>query len=200
MTSHSVEQSFGSGPSATVWRTRILWVLLTVAVLVLAYVLLAAFVPRWWAQRVADVSGHGSFSRGIWSGLILGFVCTLVPLLLVLSAVLVWRRRGGRYLAGVASVLAVATALPNLMTLSITLGTSDAAHAGERVLDVDAPGFRGAALAAAIAAGVVFLLILTLMARGRFRQHRAQRRERTAQGTRAESGTPASETRRPDDT
>ncbi|WP_052172670.1 hypothetical protein [Nocardia sp. BMG111209] len=186
MTSHSVEQPIGISP---VWRHRILGALALVVALVLVYFLLTAFIPRWWAQRVASMSGHGSFSRGIWSGLALGFVCTLVPLLLLLFAATVWGKRAGRFLAGAAAVVAIVTALPNLMTLSIVLGTTNAAHAGERVLDVDAPGFRGAALTAAIVAAVAFALIVFVVLRGRFRTRRAGRRRPAAQ--RAQSvGTP----------
>jgi hypothetical protein len=43
-------------------------------------------------------------------------------------------------------VAAVLLAIPNLMTLSVAVGTSRAAHAGDRVMDVQAPGFRYATL------------------------------------------------------
>ncbi|RDI49725.1 permease [Nocardia mexicana] len=173
MTSRSVEQTSGSKPATTTWRNRIIAGVAVVAVLVAAYFILAAFIPRWWAQRIANMSGHGSFAKGIWSGLALGFVCTLVPLLLLLFAVTVWKRRGGRFLAGVAAVLAVAAALPNLMTLTIVLGGNNAAHAGERILDVDAPGFRGASLTAAIVAAAIFLLLVFVVVRRRYRKRRA---------------------------
>ncbi len=176
MTTRSVEQSPGSGSSFATWRNRIVGLLLVIVALVIAYFLLAAFIPRWWAQRIAEMSGHGSFAKGIWSGLALGFLCSLVPLLLLLFAALIWRRRGGRFVAGAAAVLAVAAAVPNLMTLSIVAGGSSAAHAGERVLDVDAPGFRGASLIGAIVAAVLFLLVVFGTARRRFRKHRAANR------------------------
>ncbi|MCX4095102.1 permease [Nocardia sp. alder85J] len=189
MTSHSVEQPVGVRPGANVWRHRILGALAFVVVLVLAYVLVAAFIPRWWAQRIAGMSGHGSFSRGIWSGLLLGVLCTAIPLLLLLFAATVWGKRGGRFLAGAAAVGAIVIALPNLMTLSIVLGGSSAAHAGERVLDVDAPGFRGATLSGAIVATLLFLLTAFLVLRGRFRLHQAAKRQLATQ--RAQSvGTP----------
>ncbi|WP_228824103.1 permease [Nocardia blacklockiae] len=173
MTSRSVEQPAGTKPDATTWRNRIFAALAIAVVLVVAYFILAAFIPRWWAQRIASMSGHGSFAQGIWSGLALGFLCTFIPLLLLLFATLMWRRRGGRFLAGAALVLAVAAALPNLMTLTIVLGGSSAAHAGERVLDVDAPGFRGATLIAAIVAAALFLLLVFTVVRKRFRKRRA---------------------------
>lgn len=137
------------------WFTRIAWAAVAVGALAATYLLLAAFIPRWWAQRIADLSGHGSFARGMSAGLALGALCTGIPLLLLLWAVLIWRRRGGRFLAGAASLLALIVALPNLMTLTIVLGTTGAAHAADRVLDVTAPGFRGATAVGAIGAAVV---------------------------------------------
>ncbi|MFF2028266.1 hypothetical protein ACFVW2_41680, partial [Streptomyces sp. NPDC058171] len=44
-----------------------------------------------------------------------------------------------------------------VLTLSVVLGGNSAAHAGERIMDVDAPGFRGASLAGAIIGVVLFL-------------------------------------------
>ncbi|MBF6330054.1 permease [Nocardia transvalensis] len=173
MTSRNAEQSSDTRSSLVTWRNRIIALLLVIAALVAAYFLVAAFVPRWWAQRIAEMSGHGSFAKGIWSGLALGFLCTLVPLLLLLFAALMWRKRAGRFFAGAAAVLAVAAALPNLMTLSIVAGGNNAAHAGERILDVDAPGFRGATLIAAIVAAALFVLMVFGVVRRRFRKHRA---------------------------
>ncbi len=54
--------------------------------------------------------------------------------------------------------VAVLLALPNLLTLGIVVGSGKGSHAGQRTLDVDAPGFRGAVLAGVIAAVVVFVL------------------------------------------
>lgn len=176
MTSQPVEQSH----STNKWRNRIIGVLAVAVALVVAYFILASFIPRWWAQRIAAMSGHGSFAKGIWSGLGLGFVCTVVPLFLLMAVVGVWRRRGGRFLAGAAAVLALAVSLPNLMTLTIVWGGSNAAHAGERVLDVDAPGFRGASLIGAIVAAALFGLALFLRIRGRLRTRRAAKHRRGA--------------------
>jgi hypothetical protein len=95
-----------------------------------------------------------------------------VPLLLVLPAILFRRKRGGRVIAGIAAVLALLSALPNLMTLSVVLGGNSAAHAGERIMDVEAPGFRGASLVGAIIAALVFVgvVVLTIQYRRRGRQ------------------------------
>ena len=99
----------------------------------------AAFVPRWWAHRVGDQANE-SFSGGISLGLFYGFVFTLLPLLLI-----VWGIRKRRSAKAWLFILAGALllALPNLFTLGITVGRGNAAHAGDRTLDVDAPGFRG---------------------------------------------------------
>lgn len=66
--------------------------------------------------------------------------------------------------------MAVVLASPNLFTLGIVLGRGDAAHAGDRTLDVEAPGFRGGTLAGAILAalallGVKYLLVSRQRAR-----------------------------------
>ncbi|WP_159845835.1 permease [Nocardia sp. CY41] len=156
-------------PAAAVWRTRIIGGAVILAVLVVCYVILSAFIPRWWAQRVGSMV-HGSFAKGIGWGLFFGGFCTLVTLFLLLFAVLVWRRKAGRFLAGAAAVVAILFAIPNLMTLTIVLGNSSAAHAGERILDVDAPAFRGAALTGAVIATLLFLIAVALLLLRRWRR------------------------------
>ncbi|WP_228000806.1 permease [Nocardia australiensis] len=158
----------------TTWRTRIIGGAAVLAVLVIVYFILAAFIPRWWAQRVASMV-HGSFGKGIGWGLFYGGLLTVIPLFLLLLAALTWRRKAGKVIAGAAGALAVLIAIPNLMTLSIVLGDNSAAHAGQRILDVDAPAFRGAALVGAITAAIVFLFALALVARrGWRRKHPAK--------------------------
>ncbi|KAF0845039.1 permease [Nocardia caishijiensis] len=171
MTTGEVRSS-GQKSTATVWRNRAIITLATAVVLVIAYFILASFIPRWWAQRLANLV-HGSFTQGIWWGLVYGLVFTLVPLLLLLLAVRMWKRKGGKFIAGVAVVIALLGALPNLMTLTIVLGGNNAAHAGERILDVDAPAFRGACLVGAIVAAVVFALVLGLMGKRGLNRRRA---------------------------
>ena len=68
-------------------------------------------------------------------------------------------------------------ASPNLLTLGIVIGSGKAAHAGERTLDVDAPGFRGARLAGAIVAvltlvAVEYLLVSRRWSRRKLREAR----------------------------
>ncbi|WP_235949089.1 permease [Nocardia terrae] len=172
------------------WRNRIIAVVVAAVVLWLTYLILASFLPRWWAQRIGEMVS-GSFAKGIWYGLIMGLACTAVPLFLLLLAGLRWRKRGGRFIAGAAAVLALVVAVPNLLTLTIVWGNSNAAHAGERVLDVDAPGFRGAALAGAIVAAALFLLVAFLLVRRHFRRQRAERQRTEPEKARVSPETPS---------
>jgi len=166
------------GRSADGWKSsgkRMLHqaiVLLAVAVVVvlLGY-LLAAFVPRWWAQWVGR-RVDGSLTAGTVWGLFLGIVFTFLPLLIAWQAI----ARGwikGLWKAVVVAV-AVVLALPNLMTLSIVLGTSSGAHAGERTLDVDGPGFRAASLWGAIIGALVFMGLVWLAGTNRTRGRRVR--------------------------
>lgn len=173
MTSTEVQPD-GQKSTLAIWRTRIIGALAFIAVLFVSYFILAAFIPRWWAQRLGELIS-GSFAKGIGWGLVIGGLCTAIPLFLLLFASRVWRRRGGKVMAGAAGVLAVIAAIPNLMTLGIVLGDGNAARAGRTILDVDGPAFRGATLAGAIAAGVLFLLaVLVLVRRWWRRRHPAK--------------------------
>lgn len=161
-------------PSApqTDWKRRFLtWGGITVAVL-LGLLIGAAFIPRWWAHRVGDQANE-SFTGGIMLGLFYGFIFTVLPLLLIVWGIR--RRRSGRMwlwiLAGAALL-----ALPNLFTLGIVVGPGSGAHAGDRTLDVEAPGFRGATLAGVLLAVgsiafVWYLLSSRRRARSRLRSH-----------------------------
>jgi hypothetical protein len=119
----------------------------------------AAFIPRWWAHRIGD-QVQGSIPAGITLGLVYGFLFTVLPLLVLLWAAR--RRRTWRTYVVLAAAAAV-LALPNLFTLGIVLGSGNAAHAGERTLDVEAPGFRGGSLAGAIVAVLLLLGIAYLL-------------------------------------
>lgn len=150
------------------------WVkrLVTLLVLVVGAYLLAlvagAFFPRWWAQRVAD-QVNGDLTSGVLWGLFYGFVFTVVPLLVVVQL----RRRFFNWTwRGILLVVAVLLAAPNWFTLSIVVGAGRAAHAGERILDVDAPGFRIAtAIGAVGAVAIVVILTFTgVLAKRRRRQ------------------------------
>ena len=70
-----------------------------------------------------------------------------------------------------AGIGAVLLAAPNLMTLSIVIGSGSGAHAGQRILDVDAPGFRGGTL-------VGVLLAIAVMAFWAVTMHMRRRTKR----------------------
>jgi glucan phosphoethanolaminetransferase (alkaline phosphatase superfamily) len=140
------------------WKRRLLVVAAIVVAVVVGVLIASATVPRWWAHQVGD-QVDGSITQGILVGLFYGFLFTLLPLA-ILATVLLWRRRM-RWLAA-AFILALLAATPNLMTLGIVLGSGNAAHAGERTLDVEAPAFRWASFAGAVAAVAVVIYITYL--------------------------------------
>jgi hypothetical protein len=142
------------------WSRRLFVSAAVVVAVLLGGLIASATIPRWWAQRIGE-QVDGSIVTGTLVGLFYGFVFTAFPLLVLASAAR-WRRtpRAIAVAVGVALVLAI----PNLMTLGIVLGTGNAAHAGERILDVEAPAFRGASLAGALialgmAGFVAFLMV-----------------------------------------
>lgn len=154
-------------------------VLVAIVALVLLILFARAFLPRWWAQRV----GHrvnGRFSGGILWGLFYGVVFTFVPLIVTRQAL---RKRFRMPYKIAIVVLGVLLAIPNLLTLSVVLGSGSAAHAGQRIMDVDAPAFRGASLVGAIggAALAAFTIYALISRRRRGRELkvlRARDRER----------------------
>ena len=148
------------------WNRRILWGAVGLALVIVLYLFSAAFLPRWWAQRVGDQVGQ-SFAGGVWWGLFYGVVFTLLPLVVARQAL----RRRWRWQTRIGIVIgALVLASPNLMTLGIVWGNGNAAHAGERILDVEAPAFRGAtlfgAIGGALAAGTVQYLVISRRHRG----------------------------------
>lgn len=134
------------------WRR---WLIIGGIVLV-AVVALAALIPRTWAQLVGTVVG-GNIALGSTLGIVAGFAFTALPLLLAWWA---WRARGTKGWAITLVVLAGILALPNLMTLWIAVGAGGSAHAGQRILDVDGPGFRGGTLIGAAAAGALAIVLI----------------------------------------
>lgn len=136
--------------------------------IVIAWLIAAAALPRWWSHRVGD-QVDGSLSAGIGIGLFYGFVFTFLPLMILTLAI---RRRRSWKARGWIALAAIVLALPNLLTLGIVIGNSSAAHAGERTLDVDAPNFRassliGAVVGALAVVGVRYLMISRARAKGR---------------------------------
>ncbi|MDO5503086.1 MAG: hypothetical protein Q4G67_07925 [Actinomycetia bacterium] len=119
----------------------------------------SAVVPRWWAQRVGSmVDGRLTFGGAL--GVIIGGVFTAAPLIFLGLAVR-HLRSIGRALSAV--LFGLVLALPNIVTLAIVLGASNAAHAGQRILDVDAPGFKAGSLIGAIIGALFGLWIIYLM-------------------------------------
>jgi len=146
---------------------------IAVGVLVLGYVG-AAFIPRWWAHRVGDQANE-SMAGSIMLGLFYGFIFTVLPLLLIVWGIR--KRRSARaWLFVVCGALLLA--LPNLFTLGIVFGRGNAAHAGDRTLDVEAPGFRGASLAGALLAVAAIGFIWYLLSSRRRARAELQVREK----------------------
>jgi MFS family permease len=157
---------------------RPLTVIVVVAVAVVVLLAGSAFLPRWWSHRIAD-QANGSFTNGIGLGLFYGFTFTvlaLVVLWLGLRKITSWKGR----LILLAVALLIAS--PNLLTLGIVIGPGGAAHAGQRTLDVDAPGFRASSLIGAIVAIlVVFVVGLLLRSRRRAKEDAAALRRELAE-------------------
>ncbi|HEX4746009.1 MAG TPA: hypothetical protein VFU99_03915 [Gaiellaceae bacterium] len=169
----------------TEWGRRLLVGGLLAAGLVVAILVASAAVPRWWAQRVGG-RVDGSITQGIVVGVFYGFLFTLLALL-VFVFVLRRARTVTAVVVGLAAVLILAS--PNLMTLGIVLGMGSGAHAGDRILDVEAPAFRGATLAGAIAAALLVSYLWYLLAsRDRAREERDR-----AEGRLEEARQPADE-------
>ncbi|WP_125776207.1 hypothetical protein [Antribacter gilvus] len=147
---------------------RALWVLVLVVLAWLLVLLLAAFLPRWWAQVIGNAV-DGSFSAGAWWGLMIGAVFTGLPVAAAAQAVLPGR---GPRIRATWLVVALVLAIPNLLTLAVVLGTNEAAHAGERILDVDAPAFRGGTAWGAVLGAVLAIAVVVLGALYRRRGRR----------------------------
>ncbi len=149
------------------WKRWLAYTAILVGVVIVGGWIGAAFIPRWWSHRIAD-QVNGSIPAGITFGLVYGFLFTILPLLVMVWAV---RRRRSWKAWLVFFAAAVFLALPNLFTLGIVLGRGNAAHAGDRTLDVEAPGFRGGTLAGAILAALCVLAVGWLV-RSRRNAHR----------------------------
>lgn len=153
------------------WGRNLAVALVVGVLLVLVALLGASFLPRWWAHRIGAQVG-GSISAGIALGLFYGFVFVALPLLVLRIAFR--RRRPWRWwLAAVLAALLLAS--PNLLTLGIVLGRGNAAHAGDRTLDVEAPAFRTSVLVGAIVAVAAALGVEYLLASRRRAHHETRR-------------------------
>lgn len=162
------------------WVRRIVLLIVLIGVAYLVYLMSAAFFPRWWAQRVAD-QVDGSVTRGTTWGLFYGVVFSAVPLLLLAQV-----RRGFFSWAwrGIVALVAIALAAPNWLTLSVVAGNSNAAHAGERIMDVDAPGFRAATLIGVLIGAVLVIAFTAATMRLKSRRNEVKRLKEERDGLR----------------
>jgi MFS family permease len=147
-------------PRPSPWRRNLILLAVALVVIVLAYLIGGAVLPRWWAHRIGD-QVDGSMLAGIGLGLFYGVVFTFLPLLVLWLAVR--RKRSWRFRAWIA-VAALALAIPNLLTLGIVVGNGSAAHAGERTLDVEGPDFRASTLVGAVIAVLAFVALRYVLA------------------------------------
>lgn len=153
------------------WVKRIVLVILLVAVAYIGFRVSAAFFPRWWAHRVGD-QVNDSLTRGTLWGLFYGSVFTFVPLMVLLQI----RRRFFNWTWRIlVAALALALAAPNWLTLAVVAGDSKAAHAGERIFDVEAPGFRAGTLIGVIAGALLALLITATTMQMKHRKSQVKR-------------------------
>lgn len=159
--SDNVEPS-ATGPSAydpsrvgtQKWVRRAVVGLLVIVAAVIIYKIAASFLPRWWAQRVGNQTGGGMGKGTMW-GFFYGFVFTFIPVLLIFQArrkLFSWKAKIGII------VVALVLAAPNWLTLGVVVGTNKAAHAGERIMDVEAPGFRAATLIGVVVGGLLAIV------------------------------------------
>lgn len=136
----------GDGDDGTNLKRRLILGAVALGSSLIAWFVGAAVLPRWWAQRIGDVI-DGRLTLGSLLGIVFGVVFTVLALGVLALGV---RFRNGWRRALLTVIGAAVVAAPNLMTLGIVLGDGNAAHAGERILDVDGPGFRGGSLVGAV--------------------------------------------------
>lgn len=152
------------------WVRRIVLALVVLVVAYLSYKLAAAFFPRWWAHRVAHQTDD-RLTAGVMWGLFYGFVFTLLPVLVLGTAISKVFNWAGKI---VLAVVAVALAAPNWLTLSVVAGSSNAAHDGQRIMSDSATGFRAASAWGAVAGVILGLVILVVVVRLRHRRHQVK--------------------------
>lgn len=153
------------------WRRRLVLTGVGAAAAVLVYVFATSFLPRWWAHRVGDMVDE-SMLAGVLIGLAFGGVLTLLALLVARIA---FHRERSWKARGLLMLGALLVASPNLTTLGIVIGNGNAAHAGERTLDVFAPGFRWATLFGAIGGLLAFVGLQYVLASRRSRRREIDR-------------------------
>lgn len=163
----------GTRTGAEIWVRRIVVVLVVVVLALIVYGLLAAALPRWWAQRVGR-QVDGRMTVGIFWGLFYGFVFSFLPVLVAWQA----RRPSLKWPWKIGVVLlAVLLAAPNWLTLAISLGDNSASDAGWITLVNEAPGFQWATLFGAVAGVVAALALIFVVAAARRRKTQVSRLE-----------------------
>lgn len=148
---------------------RVIFIVVAVAALAIAYLVGAAVIPRWWAQRVGNMI-DGRIAFGNFLGFASGFLFTLLPMFVIMAG---WRFRKTWKRAAVFLVFAIIAAMPNLLTLGIVLGNGNAASQGRSILDNDGPGFRGGSLVGAIVGLLISLVIWWLLGSRRRNKRKA---------------------------
>ena len=133
-----------------------------------------------WGVVLAAREVEGSIWSGSSLGVLYGFFFTFLPLLVIAWAIRK-RRSWKAWLAFAA--LAIVLALPNLFTLGIVLGRGNAAHAGERTLDVEAPGFRNGTGVGVVLALLAFGVLWWLLRSRRSARHELERMRADARRT-----------------
>jgi F0F1-type ATP synthase assembly protein I len=165
-------QAGAPGPAAVErpnWKRRAILVAVGLAVVVVAVLVGASALPRWWSHRVGD-QVDGDLTTGIFVGFVYGFFATVLPLLVLALVVRFFRRHRLAWAIGL--LLALLLAAPNLLTLGIVVGNGNAAHAADRTLDVEAPWFRGGMLIGVVAGLATFAFgLYVLVSRRRARDH-----------------------------
>ncbi|MFD4367209.1 hypothetical protein [Rhodococcus sp. NPDC058521] len=174
MTTGDPTSSATANTGMPAWAKKAIGITVLVIELVIAYFILAAYLPRAWAQNVGSLAG-GSVAKGVLWGLVFGVLCSFVPLLLFQGAWMTIPRRRFKPVQIGLVALGVIVMIPNLLTSSVVMGDNNAAHAGERILDVYAPGFRGATLVGVILGVLLFLAVAAITVTYRRRRAEAEK-------------------------
>ncbi|CAM3979586.1 hypothetical protein ACXYTP_20635 [Tsukamurella ocularis] len=166
-----------AGDAAKKWLKRAIVAAILIAVLIVAYFALAAYLPRKWADLLVGwVGTDGGTLKGTAFGLGIGFLCAGLPLLILWFAA----KRASNHpkIATVIGLLAVIVAVPNLMTLAVAIGTGSGASYARTKIDQNAAGFRWATLIGVIV-GVVAAIALAILLEVQ-RRKRAKKKQRKA--------------------
>lgn len=138
------------------WKIRLLLGVIALLILLGIYAIATIFMPVWWATKISSHNA-GSATGGWVSGFSIGFVFTLIPMLVLWQV----RYRKLSWLGrGVIAIFAVVLALPNWLTLGIFWNPSDAAQKAQAILNTGATWFGGASLVGALSAAAISLILV----------------------------------------